>query len=551
VSDEPEPREEHNVVGFMGRAAERVPQRPALVFGGGDAGTPRRQWTFAELWRRAGHIAAGLAAAGLAPGERAIVMIPMSRELYAALLGLLWRGAVAVFVDPWMGPRQIASFAALAEPRAYLGVAKSHLLRCLDRRLRAVPITVTAGRRWGRWPARLTLEELAAAGGGAEVQAVTPTDSALVTFTSGSGGVPKGADRTHGFLAAQHRALAREFPYRDDDVDMPMFPVFALNNLALGKTSVVPQMDFRRVDIVDPALIVRQMETNGVTTATASPPFFDRLARHLEEHPRPLSLRRILTGGAPVADAQLRAWQRAFPRTEIQVVYGSTEAEPVAHIEAGERLAIGREGATGYCTGRLVPQLERRLVRIARGPLELGDGGWSACEQPRGSVGELVVSGEHVCRGYYRSPGALRDNKIIEPSGRVWHRMGDTGYFDGDGRFWLVGRVHSTIFRGGEPVHAQVVEQVARGDDRRVRRAAAVGLADPELGKRVVVVLESDAGEQLVAPAAARLRDAGQPADEIIVMSGELPLDPRHRSKIDYERLRRLLEQGRRRGRRS
>jgi acyl-CoA synthetase (AMP-forming)/AMP-acid ligase II len=112
--------------------------------------------------------------------------------------------------------------------------------------------------------------------------------------------------------------------------------------------------------------------------------------------------------------------------------------------------------------------------------------------------------------------------------------MGDTGTFDAEGRFYLVGRVHSTIFRGGEPVHAQLVEQAALEAEPRVRRAAAVGLPDPELGERVVLVLQSDGDVQGAIPN----------VDEIVVTSRELPLDPRHRSKVDYPRLRRLLEEG-------
>jgi acyl-CoA synthetase (AMP-forming)/AMP-acid ligase II len=531
----------HNVLAVLQSAAARVPDRPALIMAEGSV-------TFGELWLRIGHAATGLRGLGLAPSERAVVMIPMSIDLYVAMLAVLEIGAVAVFVDPWIGRWQIAAFAAFAEPRAWLGVTRSHLLRLVDRRLRSIPITVTTGRRLGPLPARCTLAELEETAGESEVQAVGEDDPALITFTSGSSGEPKGANRTHRFLLAQHAALAAEFPAQEGDVDMPMFPVFALNNLASGVPSVVPDMDFRRVDRVNARRILAQMRRHGVTTCTASPPFFDRLAAEVSRRPaeRP-TLRRILTGGAPVSDAQLRLWRRVFPETEIFVVYGSTEAEPVAHLTAEERLSAvnaDRPRAPGFCAGRPSERVYAKIVRIHSGPIELGPRGWADWELPAGQIGELVVSGEHVCRDYYRNPQAVRENKIVDGT-TVWHRMGDTGSFDPEGRFWIAGRVHSTIRRGGELIHPQLVEQAARGEDPRVRRIAAVGLPDPELGERVAVVVETseDGFEDEIA---ARLAAAGFTADEIVFTAEPLPVDPRHNSKIDYGRVRERLQAARR-----
>lgn len=524
-------RSEHaNVLSILADVARRTPDRPALITGAGSI-------SFAKLRERIDRASSGLRARGLQPGDRAIVMIPMSIDLYVALLALLDLGAVAVFVDPWIGWKQIAAFAAFAEPRAYLGIPKSHALRLLSGRLRSIPITVTTGSRLGPLPARCTLAELEESAGDGEVHPVQPDDPALITFTSGSSGEPKGANRTHGFLLAQHRALAAEFPAREGDVDMPMFPVFALNNLAVGVPSVVPDMDFRRVDQVDAAKVLAQMKAHRVTTCTASPPFFDRLAAQVERTGELPALRRILTGGAPVSDAQLEAWRRALPETEILVAYGSTEAEPVAHLTAEERLELAER--PGFCAGRPIERIRTRVIRIDPGPVELGD--WEDWELPPGEIGELVVSGEHVCRDYYRNPKAVRENKIAEPGGNVWHRMGDTGFFDSEGRFWIAGRVHSTIHRGGELVHPQLVEQAAKGADPRIRRAAAVGLPDPELGQRVVVVLETEAGEELKEEVVRRLAAGGQTADEIRLTNEPLPVDPRHNSKIDYGRLRERL----------
>jgi acyl-CoA synthetase (AMP-forming)/AMP-acid ligase II len=490
-----------NVLSILTEVARRHPDRPALILG-------RESIAFSALRERIDRASSGLQKEGLQPGDRAIVMIPMSIDLYVAMLALLDLGAVAVFVDPWIGWKQIASFAAYAEPRAWLGIPKSHMLRLLAGR---PPITVTTGKRLGPFPARRTLSEIEAPAGDGAVHASQPDDPALITFTSGSSGEPKGANRTHRFLLAQHRALAAEFPAREGDVDMPMFPVFALNNLAVGVPSAVPAMDFRRVDRVDGAAILRQMLTHGVTTCTASPPFFDRLAA-TGENP---GLRRILTGGAPVSDSQLLAWRRAFPGTEVLIAYGSTEAEPVAHISAEERLELK---GPGFCAGKPIERIRAKLI-------PMGD-----------EIGELVVTGDHVCRDYYRNPKAVKENKIIDPDGTVWHRMGDTGYFDDQGRFWIVGRVHSTIRRGSELIHPQLVEQAAQGEDPRIRRVAAVGLDE-----RVILVIETEAGEEIKKDIHARLAAAGQTVDEIRLTKVPLPVDPRHNSKIDYGRLRERL----------
>jgi acyl-CoA synthetase (AMP-forming)/AMP-acid ligase II len=202
----------------------------------------------------------------------------------------------------------------------------------------------------------------------------------------------------------------------------------------------------------------------------------------------------------------------------------------------------GAGDRAGFCAGRPVPGLRARLIKLHRGPIQLGPDGWQAWSVPEGEIGELVVCGGHVCQGYYRNPEAAALNKITGDDGAVWHRMGDTGYFDRHGCFWLTGRLHSAIQRDGAWVQPQLVEQAGRGCDERVRRIAAVGLPDPVHGERVVVVLEA-AGPPagLAEDVLSRIRTAGLPADQVLVSRRSLPVDPRHNAKIDYPRLRRRL----------
>lgn len=532
--NEDQPAEIHNVGRLLAEVAKQTPDKLALVL-------PERMKippiSFGELWERAGRVAVALQQAGTKTGDRVIVMVPMSIDLYVVLLGIIRLGCVAVFVDPWMPLARIAKFANYAAPTAFVGIPKSHWIRWLQPTLRRLPITVSTGANWGGWIARYRLPDLLRTTTATDLLApVRPTDPALITFTSGSSGEPKGANRTHQFLLAQHRALAQEFPYQRTDVDLPMFPVFALNNLVSGVTSIVPDMDFRRVAAVCGSTIYQQMLRHGVTTCTASPPLLDRLAH--TGLTKDLPLRRILTGGAPISDEQLERWHAAFPNAKIVVAYGSTEAEPVADIDSNERLQLAHP-RHGFCMGRPISAIETRIVPIQPGAIT--ESHWEKQCLDVGLIGELLVSGEHVCRDYYRNESATRENKLYDQEQRLWHRMGDTGYFDAEGRFWLVGRVHSSIKRAGQWLHPQLIEQRVIEQLPYVQQVAAVGYPDVELGQGLGLLAVAAPGLVEVAQIEAILAAADWPCDRCLIVQEPLPVDPRHNSKIDYDQARKLL----------
>ena len=139
--------------------------------------------------------------------------------------------------------------------------------------------------------------------------------------------------------------------------------MFALNNMAWGIPSIIPPINLKKVAETDGAAVLKLMRKHGISTTTSSPPFYDRLADFHEAHPDvpAHNLRRILVGGAPVSQAQLRRWGKVWPNTFIVVGYGSSECEPVAHIAAMERLwnkSKLRPEAPGICLGKIVPGVE-------------------------------------------------------------------------------------------------------------------------------------------------------------------------------------------------
>jgi acyl-CoA synthetase (AMP-forming)/AMP-acid ligase II len=497
-----------NIAARLAERSARHPERAAIVERGA-------RLTFGELDRRVRALSAGLARRGVGPGDPLLLFVPMSADLYVALLATLHRGATAVFVDAWADRARLDAAVRAAAPKAFIGTPKAQLLRLLSPAVRRIPVHLTAGRR----VLPLRRFEAAPAGDAAPVGHDTP---ALVTFTTGSTGAPKAAARSHGFLWAQHVALANHVQPREDDVDMPTLPVFVLNNLAGGIPSVLPDFDPRRPADIDPARIHRQMVGEGVTTSGGSPAFYERLARWCADTGRRIPLRALYTGGAPVLPplAHLLA---SVADGEVGVVYGSSEAEPISGIGAREMLSAMEGGAEGICVGRPVRDVEVKLLRPHDGPLD------ALHEVAPGETGEIAVAGAHVLAGYLNDPEAERRNKIRDGA-RVWHRTGDAAWMDAEGRLWLMGRLGERVHRDGRtwwPGAAEV---------RALRVPAVRHAAYLALDGRAILCVEGDAVDRKAVIRAV----FPFPMDEVRVLPA-IPRDLRHASKTDLGALRVLL----------
>ncbi len=508
-----------------------------------------RTISWGELDRRVQLAAGGLQEAGLGHGDRAVVFVPISIELYVAMLALFRLGAVVVFLDSFARQHQLGMCADLVEPKAFIGNVMAQRFRPMLGPVRKLPIQVVTGS--DPINGSVPLKELEAMGQVATIAAVEAEHTALVTFTTGSSGVPKGANRTHAFLHAQHLALDGHIPYRPDDVDIPAFPIFMLNNLAAGISTVIPAIDLAEPAESDPARLVAQIQQNQVTCSTLSPAMLGRLSRYCIDQGIQLSgIHRLITGGAPIGEQMVREWKQVAPQSEMAILYGSTEVEPIADIRGQEMLDIlaNTDSGQGVCVGQVVDSLSHRLVRLTRGAIEFGEAGWADWDVPLGEPGELLVAGEHACPKYYRNEEATRVNKI--PDGdRVWHRTGDVGYFDSENRLWLVGRVHNAILRGRDyyfPVEAEMtLKQLPF-----VKHPAFLGIPDEALGERTVAAFVPEAPAENPSEAQARVEAIRSALEERSFIVDDvqvcefIPMDPRHHSKVDYDKLRGQLLAG-------
>jgi acyl-CoA synthetase (AMP-forming)/AMP-acid ligase II len=367
----------------------------------------------------------------------------------------------------------------------------------------------------------------------------------VVAFTSGSTGIPKGVVFTHGLIKAQIALLRDVVGYTAGGIDLPGLYVFALYDPALGVTAVIPDMDPSKTAEVNPATVVESIQTHGVTSSFGSPTIWARVARHCREHEiRLRSLKRISMFGAPVSPDLIAQYGDILEGGEVYTPYGATEALPVTMIEGREILdqtAALTAAGRGTCVGRPIAGNTVRIIRIVEEPIPEWD---EALVLPDGEVGEVAVKGPVVTRTYLHRPVQTAAAKIRQGD-EVWHRMGDLGYFDPEGRLWFCGRKGHRV-ETAEGLLLPVQCEAIFNQHPDVARSAVVGVG-PRDQQRPVLIVEPRPGAWPATKAARRAfraellalgaaHEVTRPIRDVLYHR-DLPVDVRHNAKIQRERL--------------
>lgn len=470
-----------SLVGTFLTTAERLGEKTAIIAGDGGriafSALASRSAQQAERWRRS----------GIGKGDRVLVAMPVGVDLYVAIAALWRLGATIVFPEPALGLAGLKHAVSMTRPKAVLTAGWYRALPTLLPALWPVPV-------------RLTAES---GGRHADVLEDVPSDHpALISFTSGSTGSPKGIVRSHAFLAAQNACVLQMLASANpDERDLVAFPVFVIANLAAGRTSVLPDWKLARHDRARAAGVAKLIEREAITRALVPPYICETLAKE----GRDPSLAAIFTGGGPIFPDLMKDLRKTMPATSIMAVYGSTEAEPIAHQrveEITESTWQAMQGGAGLLAGLPIAETRVRIV-----------------------ADEIVVTGDHVNKSYLDMQGDA-DNKLVI-DGQVWHRTGDAGRLDSENRLWLRGRL-SARAAGIYPFEIEVAARTWPG----VRRIALV----PETDPAVLAVEGEEASPGLWQEEAER---AG--GDVRVKKVPAIPLDRRHRSKVDYGALRTLM----------
>lgn len=499
-----------NIILYLKNAAEKYPNKVAIH-------GKKQSVTYAQLWTDVQQTAAHFQKKGLQAGDRVLVFVPVSIDLYRSVMALFYIGATAVFLDEWSTMKRLRICCKLADCKGFIGITKALILAFFIKELKAIPIKL--GVKFSKTTSFPSIFE------------ATSADSALITFTTGSTGTPKAADRTHEFLHEQFESVGYTVNAKPSDISMPVLPILTFINLANGATSVLPNFNTRRASSLHPKKLIAQLNKYQVSQIISSPYVIKHLAQYLEKFPTPIpSLTHIYTGGAPVFPDEAQDYTAQLKNVKSTIVFGSTEAEPISEIDAKEVAKADLLKLGGLPVGKIYPKATIKIITIKEGPVEVKD--WKNWVLPQGEVGEIVVAGHHVLKRYFNNPQAFKENKIVY--GRtIWHRTGDAGFIGDNGELYLVGRCKQLITYKNGYISPFLTESILASIPQ-VHRGTVM-----EYGGNIIVCIELLAhnlpDKEVIK---STILDALPFEIANIRFFKKIPMDPRHQSKIDYGRLR-------------
>jgi long-chain acyl-CoA synthetase len=435
-----------NIAANLARSADRYPDRPAVRL-------DEEILTYADLDESSARACALLRERGVRPGDRVAVMLPNVPEFAVVYFGVLRAGGVVVPMNPLLKEREVAY---------YLDDSQSRLMV-------AWPGCAEAGTAGA---ARAGAACLVVDGGfGAELMATPPAagyanraddDTAVILYTSGTTGQPKGAELTHANLATNAEVFTTDLVrLGPEDVIFGGLPLFHSFGQTCGLNAAVSVgASLTLVARFVPGKVIEVLARDRVTVLEAVPTMYVGLLGTDRDGHDLSALRVCVSGGAALPVEVMRGFERAFGCVILEG-YGLSETSPVASFNHPDRKP--KPGSIGTP----IRGVEMRAVDE-----------WGK-DVPVGEVGEVAIRGDNVMKGYWRRAEATAE---AIPDG--WFRSGDLARVDDDGYFFIVDRRKDLIIRGGYNVYPREIEEVLY-EHPAVAEAAVIGVPDAALGEEV------------------------------------------------------------------
>jgi len=467
-------------------------------------------FSYAQVDEISGRVASALLAHGLHRGDKVAVQLPNLPQFVFTYFAILKAGLVMVPLNPLLKAPEIAYQLQDSECRMLItfeGFTDEAVAGA--RQAEDVPTYVVNLPGHDQRPEGTRhYDELYFADDTGEIEPTNADDTAVIIYTSGTTGKPKGAELTHYQLYMNCTVAGELFGFRDDDIGvavLPMFHVFGLSSVLnttvrfAGTLVLIPR--FEPDAVLDAIARYRATIFSGVPTMYYALLQADLAGRDLS------SLRVGISGGAAIPGEVIRAFEEKFPGVVILEGYGLSETASTTtfNISAEQRKVLS--------IGKPIWGVEVRVVDDEDKPLPPG---------PE-NIGEIVIRGHNVMKGYYRNPDAT-----AEAFRGGWFHTGDLAYADEDGYLFVVDRKKDLLIRGGYNVYPREIEEVLFAHPA-VAEAAVIGRPDPRLGEEVVAVVVLKPGAQadpddIIAYCRERLAAYKYPREIIIV--SDLPKGP-------------------------
>ena len=458
-----------NLAVIVRESALAHPDREAIILG------PFRL-TYGQLDALSDQVAASLTKLGLKRGDTVGVMLPNVPYFPIAYFGVLKAGGVVVPMNVLLKAPEVNFY--LSDSEARILIAWDDFSAEAMKGAPAGVITYVVNKPGSDSvpEGARSFTELLQAGPAFEMVATDPDDTAVILYTSGTTGKPKGAELTHFNLYMNCDVAGRLFGIRDDDVALGVLPLFhsfgqsSVMNVTLrygGKLALVPRFE---VDAV-----CRTIQDEKVTVISGVPTMYFALLHAPEVANFDLSSLRIAnSGGASLPGEVLTTFEKKFGIVILEG-YGLSETSPTASFNrsADERKFLS--------IGKPIWGVEMRILDDEDKPLPVG----------KDHVGEICIRGHNVMKGYFKKPEAT-----AEAFKGGWFHSGDMGYVDEDGFFYIVDRKKELIIRGGFNVYPREIEEVLYAHPA-VQEAAVIGVHDERMGEEVSAVVCLKKGESV------------------------------------------------------
>jgi len=430
-----------------------------------------RVLSYAEIDREARVIATGIREFGISPGQTVAVLIPNVPEFTTTYFGILYAGCTVVPLNVLLSAPEVTYH--LEDSEAKLLIAHPLFAEPVRAGAAAAGVPVI----WTNGQGDDTLEAMAAHPPIAELHPTLPTDTAVVLYTSGTTGKPKGAELTHSNLFLNCSFVVPHLmPIDPEGVMLATLPLFhSFGQTAVQNASIAAGGTITMLTRFTPEDALQIMERDRVTVFAGVPTMYFALLHYEFEREYDLSaLKHCMSGGAPMPVEVMKAFEEKYP-VEILEGYGLSETSPVASFNM-----VGRPRKPGTI-GYPVWGTQMRIVDDQDRPL------------PDGEHGEICIRGHHVMKGYLKRPDATK-----EALRGGWFHSGDIGVRSSEGYFTIVDRKKDMILRGGFNVYPREIEEVLYGHDA-ITEVAVIGILDEEKGEEVKAVIVLAPGAELSA----------------------------------------------------